>query len=67
MGRLIYITLWLRHLIKTQENKGVVVVMNENILDAKDVIKHHTTAVETFTGANSGKIGYIHNWESLFQ
>ena len=30
---------------KNTGNKGVVVVMNENILDAKDVIKHHTTAV----------------------
>jgi len=40
--------------------------MNENILDAKDVIKHHTTAVETFTGANSGKIGYIHNGKVYF-
>ena len=51
---------------KNTGNKGVVVVMNENILDAKDVIKHHTTAVETFTGANSGKIGYIHNGKVYF-
>lgn len=31
---------------KNTGNKGVVVVMNENILDAKDVIKHHTTLQE---------------------
>lgn len=48
------------------KNRGVMVAMNDIILDAKDVIKHNTTAVETFTGANFGKLGYIHNGKAFF-
>lgn len=51
---------------KKSHNRGVMVVMNEVILDAKDVIKTHTTAVETFQGANVGKLGYIHNGKPFF-
>lgn len=47
-------------------NKGVMVVMNDVIHDAKDVIKSNTLAVETFQSANFGKLGYIHNGKTFF-
>lgn len=47
-------------------NRGVMVVMNDVVLDAKDVIKSHTTAVDTFIGANFGKLAYIHNGKVFF-
>lgn len=46
--------------------RGVMVVMNDVVLDAKDVIKTNTTAVETFQGANYGKLAYIHNGKTYF-
>ncbi len=48
------------------KDRGVMVSMNEIVLDAKDVIKHNTTAVETFQGANFGKLAYIHNGKVFF-
>ncbi|MDO5104921.1 L-asparaginase 2 [Capnocytophaga sp.] len=48
------------------KNRGVMVAMNEIVLDAKDVIKHSTTAVETFQGANYGKLAYLHNGKVFF-
>lgn len=48
------------------KDRGVMVSMNEIVLDAKDVIKHSTTAVETFQGANFGKLGYLHNGKVFF-
>lgn len=51
---------------KNAQNRGVMVSMNEIILDAKDVIKTSTTAVETFQGANYGKLGYLHNGKVFF-
>lgn len=51
---------------KNAQNRGVMVVMNDTILDAKDVIKHNTLAVETFIGANFGKLAYIHNGKAFF-
>jgi len=36
---------------KNAQNRGVMVVMNDVVLDAKDVIKTNTLAVETFKGA----------------
>ena len=46
--------------------RGVMVCMNDIVLDAKDVIKTNTTAVETFQGANYGKLVYIHNGKVFF-
>lgn len=46
--------------------RGVMVCMNDIVLDAKDVIKTSTTAVETFQGANYGKLAYIHNGKVFF-
>lgn len=51
---------------KNASKRGVMVVMNDIIIDAKDVVKHNTTAVETFIGANNGKLGYIHNGKVFF-
>lgn len=51
---------------KEARNRGVMVAMNEIILDAKDVVKMNTTAVETFQGANYGKLGYLHNGKVFF-
>lgn len=48
------------------KGRGVMVCMNDIVLDAKDVIKHSTTALETFEGANFGKLGYIHNNKVYF-
>lgn len=45
---------------------GVMCCMNNNLFDAKDVIKTHTTDVATFQGANYGKIGYIYNGEAIY-
>lgn len=51
---------------KNAQNRGVMVVMNDIVLDAKDVIKTNTIAVETFQGANFGKLAYIHNGKAFF-
>lgn len=51
---------------KNAQNRGVMVVMNDIVLDAKDVIKHNTLAVNTFVGANFGKLAYIHNGKTYF-
>lgn len=51
---------------KNAQNRGVMVVMNDVVLDAKDVIKTNTLAVETFKGANFGNLAYIHNGKPFF-
>lgn len=40
-------------------NRGVLTVMNDTILSASDVIKSHTTAVQTFTGTTVNAIGQV--------
>lgn len=40
--------------------------MNNILLDAKDVIKTHTTDVATFQGGNYGKIGYVYGSEAIY-
>ena len=47
---------------KNAAGRGVMVCMNDIVLDAKDVIKTNTTSVETFQGANYG----IHNGKVFF-
>ncbi|GIZ15227.1 L-asparaginase 2 [Capnocytophaga catalasegens] len=46
--------------------RGVMVCMNDIVLDAKDVIKSNTTEVQTFIGANYGKLAYLHNGKVFF-
>jgi len=41
------------------KNYGVMVVMNDTILAAKDVTKSHTTAINTFVARNNGALGRI--------
>ncbi|GAA7172235.1 putative L-asparaginase [Helicobacter pylori] len=41
-------------------NKGVLVVMDDNIFSAREVIKTHTTHTSTFKALNSGAIGSVY-------
>jgi L-asparaginase len=43
---------------------GVLCCMNNQLLDAKTVIKTHTIDCDTFEGGPSGIIGYIYNGEA---
>lgn len=40
-------------------NRGVLVVMNDSILSASDVMKTHTTAVQAFSGVNTKAVGSV--------
>jgi L-asparaginase len=42
-------------------NRGVMVVMNDRVLGARDVTKTNTTGVETFQSPNAGQLATIHN------
>lgn len=48
------------------KGRGVMCAMNNILLDAKDVIKTHTTDVATFQGGNYGKIGYVYGSEAIY-
>ena len=48
-------------------NRGVLVAMNDTVLDARDVTKTNTTAVQTFQSPNFGPLGYIHNGKIDYQ
>ncbi len=41
-------------------NKGVLVVMDDNIFSAREVVKTHTTHTSTFKAPNSGAIGSVY-------
>ncbi|KAA6502660.1 type II asparaginase [Helicobacter pylori] len=41
-------------------NKGVLVVMDDNIFSAREVIKTHTTHTSTFKALNGGAIGSVY-------
>ncbi|WP_219025716.1 asparaginase domain-containing protein, partial [Helicobacter pylori] len=41
-------------------NKGVLVVMDDNIFSAREVAKTHTTHTSTFKALNSGAIGSVY-------
>ncbi|GAA8323341.1 type II asparaginase [Helicobacter pylori] len=41
-------------------NKGVLVVMDDNIFSAREVVKMHTTHTSTFKALNSGAIGSVY-------
>lgn len=47
--------------------RGVLVVMNDKVLDARDVTKTHTTEVQTFQSPNFGPLGYIYNGKVDYQ
>ena len=51
---------------KEATGKGVLVCMNDIVLDAKDIIKTNTTSVDTFKGAVYGPLAYIHNGKVFF-
>lgn len=48
------------------KGRGVMVAMNDIVLDAKDVAKTNTLEVGTFKGANFGSLAYIHNGKVFF-
>lgn len=52
---------------KDSQGRGVTVVMNEQVFDAKDVTKTNTTNVDTFKSPNYGAIGYIHNGDTTYR
>jgi L-asparaginase len=43
------------------KGRGVLVVMNDTVLNARDVTKTNTTGVHTFAAPNFGPLGIIHN------
>ncbi|MEF3916293.1 asparaginase domain-containing protein, partial [Escherichia coli] len=45
----------------------VLVVMNDTVLDGRDVTKTNTTDVATFKSVNYGPLGYIHNGKIDYQ
>ena len=47
-------------------DKGVMVVMNDRVLGARDVTKTNTTGVETFQSPNAGQLATIHNGKVLW-
>nr|WP_305465517.1 L-asparaginase 2 [Photobacterium leiognathi] len=49
------------------KGRGVLMAMNDVILDARDVTKTNTTAVDTFKSPNFGELGYIHNGDAIYQ
>ncbi|PVX50869.1 asparaginase [Balneicella halophila] len=51
---------------KDSHGRGVLVVMNELVLDAKDVTKTSTLGVETFKSLNYGPLAYIHNGKVFY-
>lgn len=52
---------------KDSKGRGVLVTMNDTILDARDVTKTNTTLVSTFQSPNYGAIGYIFNGDAKFE
>ena len=41
-------------------NKGVLVLMNDEVFAARDIVKTHTTNVAAFKSQNSGAIGFVY-------
>lgn len=48
------------------KGKGVLVVMNSDILGAENVTKMHTTGVQTFQAPNAGALGYVFNSKAFY-
>lgn len=49
------------------KGRGVMVAMNDTVLDARDVTKTNTTGVQTFASPNFGPLGYLHNGKIDYQ
>lgn len=45
---------------------GVMCCMNNQLIDAKDVIKRHTTDCATFAGGTFGSIGYVYGSKAYY-
>ncbi|QDF67215.1 L-asparaginase 2 [Shewanella sp. SNU WT4] len=43
------------------KGRGVLVVMNDTVLNARDITKTNTTGVHTFAASNLGPLGVVHN------
>ncbi|MEG1971291.1 MAG: L-asparaginase 2 [Burkholderiaceae bacterium] len=52
---------------KGSKGRGVMVAMNDLVLDARDVTKTNTTGVQTFAGGNYGPLAQIHNSKVYYQ
>ncbi|AKJ42621.1 L-asparaginase 2 [Pragia fontium] len=52
---------------KNSVGRGVLVAMNDAVLEARDVVKTSTTGVQTFQNVNYGALGYIHNGKVDYQ
>lgn len=49
------------------DGRGVMVLMNDTIYDARDVTKTNTTMVNTFSSPNSGPLGHINYGKVKFE
>lgn len=49
------------------KKRGVLVVMNDTILDARDVTKTSTTQVQSFASPNFGALGYVYGGKVTYQ
>lgn len=47
--------------------RGVLITMNDTVMDARDAAKTNTTDVATFKAVNYGPLGYIHNGKIEYQ
>ena len=50
---------------KNAQGRGVMVCMNDLVLDAKDVIKSNTTSVDTFKRIYLWTFGLYPQWKSI--
>lgn len=48
------------------KGRGVMCCMNNQLLDAKDVIKRHTTDCATFAGGTFGSVGYVYGNKAYY-
>lgn len=46
--------------------RGVMCCMNNQLIDAKDVIKSHTTDCATFKGGTFGSVGYVYDGKPYY-
>ena len=49
------------------KGRGVMVAMNDVVLDGRDVTKTSTTEVQTFAAPNFGPLGYVYNGKVTYQ
>ncbi|BDM65843.1 L-asparaginase 2 [Shewanella sp. NFH-SH190041] len=52
---------------KDSKNRGVTVVMNEQVFDADSVTKTNTTNTDTFKAPDFGTIGYVHDGDTTYR